>query len=312
MYREIVSGAKQNSTHIPYISNMKNTVIVLFLLWQLVTHSQPATEIILFDVKSENNQLVFSNPVNITRHAGYDNQPFFHPAKPLIYYSSFNDDGRSDILVYNYQTGKTSPLTQTREREYSPTVTPDGKFISCIIQRDNGAQELAKYPIQGGKPVILISDQMVGYHTWITANKLALYILGDSTHPNTLHLFDLTLKYDTILAKNIGRSLQLIPGEPALSFVQNISETEKNIMKYDFTSGTISLLARTIRGQDFFTWFSNNQLLMGEGNGLYLFDTRTKQGWQPVLMEGDEAMLKGITRVAVNADKTKLAVVVTE
>jgi len=291
---------------------MKRLITFAFIFSGLFSSAQTSTEIILFDIKSENGQYLFSNPVNITNHKGYDNQPFFHPSKPLIYYSSFNDSGRSDIKIYDYKTGKTSSLTETNEREYSPTVTPDGKYISCIIQRDNGAQDLGKYPINGGKPEVLINNLKVGYHTWLSKDKLVLFVLGDSTNPNTLHLYDLATKTDNVLSKNIGRSLQLIPGENAFSFVQNVSDKEKRVQKYDVATGTISPITMTIRGQDFLTWLDNNLMLMGEGTGIYLFDIKTKDGWQPVLIEGDASMVKGITRVAVNAAKTKLALVVSE
>lgn len=295
-----------------YISLMKKLLSFAFICVSLFTSAQTSTEIIVFDIKSENGQYLFSNPVNITNHKGYDNQPFFHPSKPLIYYSSFNDSGRSDIKIYDYKTGKTSNLTETNEREYSPTVTPDGKYISCIIQRDNGAQDLGKYPINGGKPEVLINNLKVGYHLWLSKEKLVLFVLGDSTNPNTMRLYDLSAKTDNVLAKNIGRSLQLIPGENAFSFVQNVSDKEKRVQKYDIATGTISPVTMTIRGQDFLTWLGNNLMLMGEGTGLYLFDSKTNDGWQPVLIEGDASLIKGITRVAVNAEKTKLAVVVSE
>lgn len=289
---------------------MKKILHFLFLLPGIQTYAQAGSEIILFDIKSENSQYLFSNPVNITNHKGYDNQPYFHPSKPLIYYSSFNDSERSDIKIYNYQTGKTSSFTETNEREYSPTVTPDGKFISCIIQRDNGAQDLGKYPINGGKPEVLIDHLKVGYHLWVAKDKLILFVLGDSS--NTLHLCDLSSKTGKVFAKNIGRSLQHIPGENAISFVQNISEKEKRVQKFDLASETISPITLTIRGQDHLTWLENNLILMGEGTGIYLFDTKTKGGWQPVIIEGDASMLKGVSRLVVNADRTKLAVVVNE
>lgn len=289
---------------------MKKILHFIFLLQGIHTYAQTGSEIILFDIKSENGQYFFSTPVNITDHKGYDNQPYFHPSKPLIYYSSFNDGGRSDIKIYNYQTGKTSNFTETNEREYSPTVTPDGKFISCIIQRDNGVQDLGKYPINGGKPEVLIEHLKIGYHLWVAKDKLVLFILGDSS--NTLHLYDLSSKMDKVLAKNIGRSLQHIPGENAISFVQNISEKEKRVQKFDLTTEMISPITLTIRGQDHLTWLENNLILMGEGTGIYLFDTKTKEGWQPVIIEGDASMLKEISRLAVNTGRTKLAVVVNE
>src|ERR1044071_10234944 len=120
---------------------MKQILTILITCTAFSSFSQSATEIFLFDMKIINGQVHVSNGINITRHKGYDNQPFFHPSQPIIYYSSFNDSDRSDIKFYNYNTRQTANLTITREREYSPTVTPDENFVSCIIQRDNGAQD---------------------------------------------------------------------------------------------------------------------------------------------------------------------------
>src|SRR5882757_6841126 len=146
---------------------MKAILFPCFVFACLVSFSQTGSEIYLFDMKFSKGQVTLSNGINITHHKGYDNQPFFHPSRPIIYYSSFNDSGRSDIKYYNYETKETKNLTLTHEREYSPTITPDEKFISCIIQRDNGAQELAKFPINGGKPEVLVWHLKVGYHAWV-------------------------------------------------------------------------------------------------------------------------------------------------
>ena len=289
---------------------MKPVLFCLLAFSAQTLFAQNASEIFLFDIKMESNQLIISNGINISKHKGYDNQPSFHPAKPVIYYSSFNDSGRSDIKFYNYQTGKTANLTETNEREYSPTVTPDEKFISCIIQRDNGVQDLGKYPMDGGKPEILIDNLKVGYHAWASKNKLLLFVLGDSS--NTLHWFDLSDKKDFVWAKNIGRSLHKIPGEQNMSYVQNIAGNEKQIMKLDLVSGATSVITNTISGKDDLAWLDNKTILMSDGSGIYFYDHTSKEGWVPVFTEGDASMLKGITRLAVNKSKTKLAVVVSE
>ena len=289
---------------------MKKLILSVCLFSGIILNAQTGSEIILVDIKSEYNQFLFSNPVNITKHKGYDNQPFFHPSKPYIYYSSFNDSGRSDVKMYNYQTGKTSNITETNEREYSPVVTPDGKYISCIIQRDNGAQDLGKYPINGGKPEVLIDNLKVGYHAWVSKDKLLLFVLGDSS--NSLHLYDLSSKEDKVLAKNIGRSLHNIPGENAMSFIQKVTKTESHIMKYDIKTGAISKIASTVPGKEDLAWLQNNIILMGDADGIYLYDTKQNEGWLPNIVEGDASLMKGITRLAVNTDKTKLAIVVSE
>ena len=295
---------------------MKQLFTVFFNLPILFCSAQPATEIFLFDMKVTNGQVTLSNGENITKHKGYDNQPFFHPDQPVIYYSSFDDSGRSDIKVYDYHSGQTSNLTLTREREYSPTVTPDGNFISCIIQRDNGVQDLAKYPINGGKPEVLINHLKVGYHTWAADNKLFLFVLDDSVN-NSLHYYYLDRNVDTVVAENIGRSLHKIPGQNAMSFVQKINDKQYVIKKYDLNTGVISSIIPALPGQDQLCWLQNNNIVMSDGSKLFSFRENSfielkDRKWKPVIIEGDTSMLKGVTRLAVNIENTKLAMVVNE
>ena len=290
---------------------MKSILLIVLVILGLSCFGQTGSEILLFDMKVKKGQIVLSNPENITNHKGYDNQPSFHPDQPLIYYSSFDDSSRSDIKYYNYKIKKTSSLTITREREYSPTVTPEGKFVSCIIQRDNGAQDLGKYPILGGLPEILINNLKVGYHVWATKSKLLLFVLGDS-NTNILHYYNLVDKSDSIIAKNIGRSLHKIPGQNAMSFIQKISEKEGLIQKLDLATGAISTIMTILQGQDHIAWLQNNILLSGNGTKLFSFQVGVDKEWQLVMIEGDVSIVKGITRLVTNAGNTKLAVVVSE
>lgn len=290
---------------------MKKIPFLLFFSSCIASYGQPGSEIYLFDMKISDSQVVLSHGINITRHKGYDNQPSFHPSLPIIYYSSFNDSGRSDIRYYDFEKKETKNFTITHEREYSPTVTPDGKYISCILQRDNGVQDLVKYPIGGGKPQLLIFHLKVGYHAWAGENKLLLFVLDDSIH-NSLHYYYLNKNTDTVIAENIGRSLHKIPGQNAMSFVQKISDKLSMIKKFDMTTGVISTIIATFPGQDQLAWLQNNTLLMSDGTKLFTCYDKLDTHWQPVIVEGDSSMLKGVTRLAVNTDNTKLAVVVTE
>jgi hypothetical protein len=290
---------------------MKKLLLIFPVFSLLGSFAQTGSEILLFDIKVKNGQVIISNGINITNHKGYDNQPFFHPDKPVIYYSSFNDSGRSDIKYYDYKKNKTANLTVTQEREYSPTVTPDGKYISCIIQRDNGAQDLGKYPVKGGKPEVLINDLVVGYHAWVDKEKLLLFVLGDSNR-HSLHFYNLATKKDTIIATNIGRSLHRIPGQNAMSFVQKLSDTVSVVKRFDILTLQSTSLVMTVKGTDHLAWLTDNVLLMSDGRQLFYHQPGREAPWQPVIIEGDITMMKGITRLAVNKDNSKLAVVVSE
>jgi Tol biopolymer transport system component len=155
-------------------------------------------------MKVKQNQLILSNPRNITNHVGYDNQPHFHRSQPELYYSSANAAGKMDIRKYNLSTKQTTDITTTPENEFSPTLTPDGKHISCIIQRENGQQDLGMYNLESKKVTVLIDNLTVGYHAWIDSKNLLLFILAEDGHE--LQHYNLDTKENKVLAKSIGRT----------------------------------------------------------------------------------------------------------
>ncbi|NOS94638.1 MAG: hypothetical protein HOP30_22230 [Cyclobacteriaceae bacterium] len=271
-------------------------------------YAQTGSEIFLFDLQSNKAKLTLSNPKNITNHTGYDNQPSFHSEKSLIYYSSFNDDGRSDIKIFNYKTGETTNLTKTSEREYSPTLTPDKKFISCIIQRDNNAQDLGKYPVDGGQPTVIIDNLIVGYHAWIDDTRLLLFVLGE---PQTLRLYDTKAKTDKILAEKIGRSLHAIPDQNAMSFVHKVSDSEWIIKRFDKSTGVITDIATTLSGREDLCWTPDGKIIMSDGSKIYWLDPAQEKKWIEIPMQAHDK-IKGITRLAINKKGNQLAVVVAE
>lgn len=284
---------------------MKQLLPILLAAASHLVIAQSASEIYLFDINT--TTLKLTNGTNITRHTGYDNQPFFHPTKPVLYYASFDGEGRSDIKFYDYQAGKTNNLTSTPEREYSPTPTPDGKYISCIIQRDNGAQDLGKYPMEGGEAIVLIDDLIVGYHTWVNEKSLVLFVLGE---PPTLRWYDLPTKTDSVLQSHIGRSLHKVPGKNAISFVHKPAGEAWPIMQFDYNSRKVSTLVPTLPGREDLCWTPDGKILMSDGGKILVYDPKNPAAqWQVLAMDSN---IREITRLAISADGQKLAVVAAE
>lgn len=279
--------------------------LFVLLLLPLSVLAQTGSEIMLLDLKLSKSGMEVSNPINITNRPGYDNQPSFHPDQPHVYYSSFNEEGRSEIKQYNFLTKETINITITSEREYSPTVTPDKQFLSCIIQRDNNEQNLGKYPIQGGTPVVLIDDLIVGYHAWMDEDQLILFVLGE---PMTLRLYSLPTKTNKILGEKIGRSLHSIPSQKAMSFVDKSVEGNWKIKKLDSKSLAVSEIGTTLSGREDLAWTPDERVVMSDGEKLFYLNTKNS-AWEEVKM--DSAM-KGITRIAISKDGKKIAVVVSE
>ena len=295
---------------LPKPTPMKKICFCLFITFAAkISFAQTASEIYLFDLSIKKDKVSISNPVNITNHKGYDNQPSFHPDKTIIFYSSFNDDGRSDIRSYDYKTKQTKSITETTEKEYSPVVTLDKQYLSCIIQRDNGAQDLGKYPIEGGEPLVLIDNLTVGYHVWADNSHLGLFVLGT---PNKLYYYTLPTKKDVIIEENIGRSLHKVPGESAMSFVHKVSDKEWLIKKLNTETMKVSNVAVTLTGKDDLCWLPDGKIMMSDGAKLFYLQPDKGQNWNVVEIESGEAVLKGASRLAVSANGKKVAIVVNE
>lgn len=285
-------------------------LLLLFSLTTFISKAQPGSEVFLFDViKTKDKSLSLSNPRNISQQVGYDNQPHFDGKTGKIYYSSFNADGRSNIRVYDIKKKRSTAFTVTPEREYSPTLTPDRQFISCIIQRDNNAQDLGKYPLKGGAPVVLIDNLIVGYHAWVDDDRVLLFVLGE---PNSLQLYNLKTKESKILTQKIGRSLHKIPNDNAMSFVQKNTDSDWQIMRWDISTGAISPIATTLTGHEDLTWTPDGKILMSDGQTIFWMSPAQEKAWKEVSFQSGKEVLKGVTRLAMNQKGTMLAVVVAE
>jgi hypothetical protein len=295
-----------------HYNTQKKIACILLLIIPIWVLSQEGSEIFLLNMQVKGKAITLSNPVNVTNHKGYDNQPFFAPKESLLYFTSNRDSTNTDIKIYNYQTNTTSFFTNTVENEYSPTVTPDGKFISCIIARKFPfAQNLGKYPVTGEEPVILINNLIVGYHLWIDNDRLLLFVLDDSAH-NSLHYYDLHTKEDKVIARNPGRSLWKIPGQNAISFVEKTDNPVGKINKLDLATMQISVIGSTLPNREDMTWTNNGLIISSDGKSLFSLEPGSREGWQKINFVHNNPAIKGITRLAVNSDNSKMAIVVKE
>jgi hypothetical protein len=288
---------------------MKKPILVFLFVLPLVAYAQqpPGSEIYLLDITVKKSGVTVSNPQNLTNKPGYDNQPFFHPDKQLLYYTSANTEGKTDLMEYNLKSKVSKNLITTSDREYSPTVTPDKKFLSCIIQRDDGAQDLGRYPIDGGAPEVLINSLKVGYHAWIDSENLLLFVLGDTM---TLHRYTVGSKKDIIIASRPGRSLHKVPKSSAMSFVHKLSESEWLIKKLN-TDGSIEVITSTLPGREDLTWTPDGKIIISDGKKLFYYHPGKTATW--IEIEMPHSMPAGtITRLAVSPKGNQLAFVVSE
>ena len=283
--------------------------IFTFLLISTSLFAQSGTEIYLLDISKSGDIFTLSNPKNITDRVGYDNQPFFHPTKTLLYFTAMVD-GQTDIWSYDYKTGKSLQITNSIDSEYSPTVTPDQKYLSCIVQRkSNGDQDLVKYNIDNStKTQIIFESQKtgkIGYQAWLNDNELITFVLGE---PQTLHYQNLISKKDTMVASNIGRSLHLIPKQKAFSYVQQIDK-KWMVRSFNPSKNTITDIAESNSDSEHYNaWTSEGILLESRNAEIYSYIAAT-QSWVYVILP-ENLPKKKISRMAIKSNK--IAIVLDE
>ncbi|WP_258099272.1 TolB family protein [Marinoscillum pacificum] len=284
---------------------MQKLIIFIQLLFiSFGVLAQPGTEVFLFEIKQGKSSLELRKPINVSDNKGYDNQPSFTDDGHLLY-TSFRD-GNTDLVKYDVKSGTKTYLTETSSGEYSPIQMPDKSSLSTITLENSGRQLLWKYDLDGSlQGEELIPYLKIGYHTWLNADTLFAFVLGAHS---TLQLIDLSTQRAEVITDDIGRSLHIIPGSSALSYVKK-SEGDWKIMKYDISADSSLVITTTQPGVEDMCWYDEKTIIMGKGDLLYSW-TETG-GWQQIA-NLSLWKLSGITRLAVSPDRKYLVAVVNE
>lgn len=281
------------------------------LLCSFIT-AQEATEIYLFDLKEQDGQITISNPINISKSEGYDNQPSFTEDGSAVLFSSFRD-GQADISKYFIQEKYRVWLTSTKESEFSPAILPGKKkFFTCVRLNEDGSQFLYKYPYKKKLPELLIPDLKVGYYLWLDEKRIVSFVIGDI---ETLQVTNFKFKIRYPIQSNIGRSLHKIPntaelGTNLVSFISMNHEVPE-IYSIDPQTSDIKYITDALTGSQDLTWTAKGSIIMGHNSSIYKFYPGVDEKWEPISIES-ELPIEGITRLAISPDGTKLAVVVLE
>ena len=241
--------------------------------------------------------------VNLTNRTGYDNQPSFTSDGGAILFTVIDGSGPSDIWRIDLKTLARTNVTNTAvESEYSATPMPDGVNFSTIRVEADSTQLLWKFPLQGGgAPSILIEKLKVGYHVWASDVTLGLFVLGS---PATLQIADARTGTAEVVASNIGRALQKIPGRAAISFLQNGTDGAW-ITEFNLVSRQAKPIAKAPDQADYHIWTPDGVLLTASGSRIFAWvDGR----WDVAADLGADGV-RNISRLAISARGDRLAFV---
>ena len=231
----------------------------------------PATDVYLVSIKHQGAGLTVGQPKNLTRRAGFDNQPSFLPDGKSLFYTAVlpggpNGTTQADIFRMDLATGRSTPVTATPESEYSATVIPGTTDIAVIRVERDSTQRLWAFPITGGAPRLLFERiKPVGYQAWLGPTSVGLFVLGS---PATLHLANLATGESKVALADIGRALQPSPGSKAISVTHQVAEKEWWIIEIDPATTAAKSIAKLPEGADFFVWLPDGSLLTATGKRL--------------------------------------------
>ncbi|MEW6319479.1 MAG: hypothetical protein AB1635_00155 [Acidobacteriota bacterium] len=275
----------------------------------------PATDIYLVPLANGLQSMRAATPVPVSTAAGYDNQPHFSADGTRLLFAANRDGRQIDLYAWDRAAGRVVQITHTPENENSPTYLPaglgDAGGFSVVRTEANKAQRLWRFDAAGGNPhVVLPAIQPVGYHAWIDADRVALFVLGQ---PATLQLASVKTGKAEVVAEGIGRSLHRVPGTRRVSFVQRESSGEFWIKQIDLDTRAIDRLARAVEGsadRDMAWMPDGGTMLMASGTRVHAW-TIGGSGWTEVY-DAAAYGLGAVSRIAVAPTGDAIALVVAE
>ncbi len=293
----------------------KKFSILLFILVSCFLKAQiPDTDVWLFKLEKTKTDLKLSDPKNITKRTGYDNQPSFSNDSKKIYYVSIREDKQSDIYIYDIGSEKTIQLTKTKESEYSPTITSDLQSIASVVVLEDSSQIIFPLNIKTGfateypktysktESKNISSIDSVGYFTFLNADTVLYYKL---TNPHSLNAYCISAGKNIWLGNDPTRAFKTINRH---AFIYGVKDSVKVIFyKYDFVFQKAEKYTEYPTTSEDAIWHEQHGLLKSEGNKILRFDEAKKEWLQ--LFDLSSFGIKKITRFNFDPKNKYLVIV---
>jgi Tol biopolymer transport system component len=263
----------------------------------------------MFDVVQDVNPVQLANLTMVTNRKGYDNQPYFTPDGRSILYSAVHDSDQADIFRYDLASGVTTRITSTHESEYSPTLSPNGKFITVVRVELDSTQRIWKMKLDGTKPKVLMTEVTdIGYYCWLNKKLMAVWTVGDTT----LSIVKVKEQVLRPIARPAGRSFHLASNLSKIAYIKKSTKKQVHtVMQYNFISGATDTLAATFEGAEDIVSNPSGEVMIGSQGNIYSLLPDIDSDWQLWSSTVEHGVFK-FYRMAMSPDGTKLAVVVYE
>ncbi len=282
--------------------NKKFNILVFVLASCLLRAQLPNTDVWLFKLEKTKTELKLSDPKNISNRAGYDNQPSFSNDSKKIYYVSIREDKQSDFYYYDLANKKTIQLTKTKESEYSPALTADGKYLNSVVVENDSAQRIHFINSLTGSSDKKYEVDSVGYYTFLNLDTVLYYKL---TSPHSLRYYVKSTGEDKWLGNDPIRAFKKVNRH---AFIYGVKDSVKvTFYKYDFVFHKAEKYAEYLSTNEDAIWHEQHGLVKSEGNKLLRYN-EIKKDWI-TLFDLSGFGIKKITRFTFDPKNKYLVVV---
>jgi hypothetical protein len=269
----------------------------------------PETDIWLVNIVKKEGKYSYEKPLNITNRKGYDNQPSFTDENKGIYFVSDKVENQTDIFIYNIKHKTINPVFQTRESEYSPTLTTDNKFITCVVVLTDSSQQLLNYDVENKLSAVEIAKGIpntdsVGYFTWLNKDTVLYYKL---TEPHSLRAWDITTNKDVWICDHPTRAFKKIGNTSQFIYGIKKDSTSVEFRIYNPTLRESKVYATYPSINEDFVWNNELGLIKSENSELLNYNPLTKK-WD-LLFSFSNIAIKKITRFVFDSKNKRLAIV---
>jgi hypothetical protein len=288
--------------------------IVLVIAFTTPSVSQlPRTSVYCFDMDKTGSLIDFKNARFLTAFnpTGYNNQPqWINNNELYIAVQTPYDTNQTEIYSLSLLNNVLTQVTATRESEYSPTLMPDRRNISCIRvdATQYGTQRLWSYPIDRtniGRDLLPL-HQDIGYHCWLNDKKVALFIVNGNN--NYLKIVNVEDQSSIQLAGGIGRSMARL-SDGKIAFVQKATPQTWYIKALDPVTYTSEIIIQTLPGSEDFEVLPDGTFLMGNGGKLFTYKYGNPENQWFEIADLTKYGLYNIKRLTVSRELDKIAIV---
>lgn len=300
-------GARKSQIKAPRLimKFLKYFFAILLLSGINIFAQAPDSEIYLFSIEKIDGKYVFSNAKNISKNAGYDNQPSFSLGGRSILFTSNRRESNFDIYEYSLAEEKISPLVVSENNEYTAKDL-DGKTVTFVREGKDQLMTVMKMSRETKEEISAFSiKEPVAYYAFNAKGEALVWI----RYAFMMHFVNAEKSINRYVANYAQPSVpHLIPGTENFSFMQRHPDDSLWIKEFNSETEAVRPIITSKDGKKDYVWMQDGSLLIGSGSKLYRFDEKKDKDW--VLLADLETFgIKEITRMAVSPDGKFLALV---